>query len=111
MIAPAAQMMLLYRPKFKFLRFQMTVNTQTNGSGPTFKAKPLPGLDIAALHAQRKAARSPQLLSRHSDVNYELRFPLKVAPKVLRHRALGRLSPLSDLVAESNHRHHRNQCD
>jgi hypothetical protein len=27
MIAPAAQMMLLYRPKFKFLRFQMTVNT------------------------------------------------------------------------------------
>jgi hypothetical protein len=26
MIAPPAQMMLLGRPKFKFLRFQMTVN-------------------------------------------------------------------------------------
>jgi hypothetical protein len=30
MIAPAAPMMLLRRPKFKFLRFQMTVNTIRN---------------------------------------------------------------------------------
>jgi hypothetical protein len=45
MIAPAAQMMLLYRPKFKFLRFQMTVNTITHlGENqpmkPDFKSDP-----------------------------------------------------------------------
>jgi hypothetical protein len=28
-VAPAAPMMLLYRPKFKFLRFQMTVDFET----------------------------------------------------------------------------------
>jgi len=33
MIAPAAQMMLLCRPQFRFLRFQMTVNTNTAKKG------------------------------------------------------------------------------
>jgi hypothetical protein len=33
MIAPSAQVMLLYRPKFKFQRFQMTVNSPTGSKG------------------------------------------------------------------------------
>ncbi len=48
MIAPSAQLMLLSRPKFKFLRFQMLVNTYKHiVLASTCERTELPGWIIA----------------------------------------------------------------
>jgi hypothetical protein len=55
MIAPLAQMMSPCRPKFKFLRFQMTVNTLTDNTIPKAEQEAMAHLFAGAFGLYRNS--------------------------------------------------------